>query len=302
MARQGDRADLLAGGAHDRPRDRRLRPAGRGRVPQLCIVSIKKAFPGHARKVMNAIWGLGMLSLTKGIVVVDAHVDVHDYAEVMFYVGANVDPERDVISEGPARPPRPRPDPAVLRRQDRHRRDREGAARGNAGVAARDRDERGDRGLVDRRWDEYGFEIGSTSRKRPDASEFAPPVTTLTTCAARVESHSPLTEPHDDHPHVPGPSLWPVGFAVGVVVLLVGLVISWWVAGVGALIALAFAFLWVRDLTLRDRARARTRRRAGDRRRALPQRRLPPRRRTTSRRSVTRVRSSSSSRRSASAG
>jgi Rieske Fe-S protein len=58
-----------------------------------------------------------------------------------------------------------------------------------------------------------------------------------------------LTEPHDDHPHVPGPSLWPVGFAVGIVVLLVGLVISWWVAGLGGLIALAFAFLWVRDLT-----------------------------------------------------
>jgi Rieske Fe-S protein len=59
----------------------------------------------------------------------------------------------------------------------------------------------------------------------------------------------PLTEPHDDHPHVPGPSLWPAGFAVGVVVLLVGLVVSWWVAGLGALVALAFAFLWVRDLT-----------------------------------------------------
>jgi 4-hydroxy-3-polyprenylbenzoate decarboxylase len=73
-----------------------------GAFHNLCIVSIKKAFPGHARKVMNAIWGLGMLSLTKGIVVVDAHVNVHDYAEVMFYVGANVDPKRDVvISEGP---------------------------------------------------------------------------------------------------------------------------------------------------------------------------------------------------------
>jgi len=58
-----------------------------------------------------------------------------------------------------------------------------------------------------------------------------------------------LTESHDDHPHVPGPSLWPVGFAVGVVVLLVGLIISWWIAGVGALVALVFAFLWVRDLT-----------------------------------------------------
>jgi 4-hydroxy-3-polyprenylbenzoate decarboxylase len=68
----------------------------------LCIVSIRKAFPGHAHKVMHAIWGLGMLSLTKCIVVVDAHVDVHDYAEVMFYVGANVDPKRDVVlAEGP---------------------------------------------------------------------------------------------------------------------------------------------------------------------------------------------------------
>jgi 4-hydroxy-3-polyprenylbenzoate decarboxylase len=51
---------------------------------------------------MHAIWGLGMLSLTKGIVVVDEHVNVHDYAEVMFYVGANVDPKRDVeLAEGP---------------------------------------------------------------------------------------------------------------------------------------------------------------------------------------------------------
>jgi Rieske Fe-S protein len=60
-----------------------------------------------------------------------------------------------------------------------------------------------------------------------------------------------LTEPrHDDHPHVPGPSLWPVGFAVGIVVLLVGIIVSWWIAGLGAVIALAFAFLWVRDLTV----------------------------------------------------
>jgi 4-hydroxy-3-polyprenylbenzoate decarboxylase len=73
-----------------------------GAFHNLCIVSIKKAFPGHAKKVMHAIWGLGMLSLTKGIVVVDEHVDVHDYAQVMFYVGANVDPGRDVvITEGP---------------------------------------------------------------------------------------------------------------------------------------------------------------------------------------------------------
>jgi 4-hydroxy-3-polyprenylbenzoate decarboxylase len=68
----------------------------------LAIVSIRKQFPGHAQKVMHAIWGLGMLSLTKCVLVVDAHVDVHDYEQVMFYAGANVDPKRDVVvSEGP---------------------------------------------------------------------------------------------------------------------------------------------------------------------------------------------------------
>jgi 4-hydroxy-3-polyprenylbenzoate decarboxylase len=66
------------------------------------IVSIRKAYPGHARKVMHAIWGLGMLSLSKSVVVVDEHVNVHDYEEVFFKVGANVDPSRDiVITEGP---------------------------------------------------------------------------------------------------------------------------------------------------------------------------------------------------------
>jgi 4-hydroxy-3-polyprenylbenzoate decarboxylase len=66
------------------------------------IVSIRKRFPGHAQKVMHALWGLGMLSLSKSIVVVDEHVNVHDYEEVFFYVTANVDPKRDVLlTEGP---------------------------------------------------------------------------------------------------------------------------------------------------------------------------------------------------------
>jgi 4-hydroxy-3-polyprenylbenzoate decarboxylase len=66
------------------------------------IVSIRKAFPGHAHKVMHAIWGLGMLSLSKCVVVVDADVDVHDYEQVFFHVCANVDPKRDVVlTEGP---------------------------------------------------------------------------------------------------------------------------------------------------------------------------------------------------------
>src|SRR5438132_1202995 len=73
-----------------------------GAFHNCCIVSIRKAYPGHAQKVMHAIWGLGMLSLTKAVVVVDEWVDVHDYEEVFFRVGANVDPARDVLlSEGP---------------------------------------------------------------------------------------------------------------------------------------------------------------------------------------------------------
>src|SRR5437660_4835211 len=73
-----------------------------GAFHNCCIVSIRKAYPGHAQKVMHAIWGLGMLSLTKAIVVVDEWVDVHNYEEVLFRAGANVDPKRDVlITEGP---------------------------------------------------------------------------------------------------------------------------------------------------------------------------------------------------------
>jgi 4-hydroxy-3-polyprenylbenzoate decarboxylase len=65
-------------------------------------VSIRKSFPGHARKVMHAIWGLGLLSLTKCVIVVDADIDVHDYAQVTWQVGANVDPGRDLLlSSGP---------------------------------------------------------------------------------------------------------------------------------------------------------------------------------------------------------
>jgi 4-hydroxy-3-polyprenylbenzoate decarboxylase len=76
-------------------------PVG-GAFHNCCIVSIRKAFPGHARKVMHAIWGLGLLSLTKCVVVVDEWVDVHDYDDVFFRVCANVDPKRDLLlSEGP---------------------------------------------------------------------------------------------------------------------------------------------------------------------------------------------------------
>ncbi len=55
-------------------------------------------------------------------------------------------------------------------------------------------------------------------------------------------------EPNREQPHLPGPSLWPVGFAVGIACLLVGLIVSWLVTAVGAALAAVFAFLWVRDL------------------------------------------------------
>ena len=51
---------------------------------------------------MHAIWGLGMLSLSKSVIVVDDFVDVHDYDQVFFHACANVDPKRDVVlAEGP---------------------------------------------------------------------------------------------------------------------------------------------------------------------------------------------------------
>jgi 4-hydroxy-3-polyprenylbenzoate decarboxylase len=61
------------------------------------IVSIQKRFPKHAQKVMNAIWGAGLLSLSKLIVVVDADCDVHDYAEVAWRAFGNVDYAHDAL-------------------------------------------------------------------------------------------------------------------------------------------------------------------------------------------------------------
>jgi quinol---cytochrome c reductase iron-sulfur subunit, bacillus type len=55
-------------------------------------------------------------------------------------------------------------------------------------------------------------------------------------------------EPSRDQPHVPGPSLWPVGFALGIAALLIGLVVSWVIIVLGAVVAAVFGFLWVRDV------------------------------------------------------
>ncbi len=57
----------------------------------------------------------------------------------------------------------------------------------------------------------------------------------------------------DDRPHLPPPTLWPAGFAVGIACVLVGLVVSWPAVAVGGAIALVFGFLWVRDLSTGQR-------------------------------------------------
>jgi 4-hydroxy-3-polyprenylbenzoate decarboxylase len=62
----------------------------------LMLVSIRKSFPGHARKVMHAIWGTGQAMFAKCIVVVDEDVDVQNYSEVAWKALNNIDPERDI--------------------------------------------------------------------------------------------------------------------------------------------------------------------------------------------------------------
>ncbi len=69
----------------------------------LMILAIDKQYPGHARKIMHAIWGLGQAMFTKVIIVVDSDVNVQDMSEVAWRVLANIDPGRDLeLARGPA--------------------------------------------------------------------------------------------------------------------------------------------------------------------------------------------------------
>jgi Rieske Fe-S protein len=63
-----------------------------------------------------------------------------------------------------------------------------------------------------------------------------------------------LSETSNNTPHAPGPSLWPIGFAIGIACLLLGLVLSWIIAAIGAVLAVAFGILWARDVTRDVRA------------------------------------------------
>jgi 4-hydroxy-3-polyprenylbenzoate decarboxylase len=125
----------------------------------LVIVSIRKRYPGQARKVMTALWGMGLMALAKTIVVVSEHVNVHDLSEVAWRATGNIDPRRDLmILEGPMDDL----DHAALR----HR------YGGKLGVDATEKGPMDDivqpwpeeirmsddvRALVSRRWKEYGL-------------------------------------------------------------------------------------------------------------------------------------------------
>ncbi len=68
----------------------------------MAFVSIRKKYPGHAYKVINAIWGLGGLAFTKFVFIFDEDCDVQNLQEVIFRIGANCDPGRDtLLTKGP---------------------------------------------------------------------------------------------------------------------------------------------------------------------------------------------------------
>lgn len=78
------------------PEIRDISMPAEGVFHNLMLVSIRKSYPGHARKVMHAIWGLGQAMFTKVIVVFDEDVDVQNPSEAAWIALNNIDPERDI--------------------------------------------------------------------------------------------------------------------------------------------------------------------------------------------------------------
>jgi 4-hydroxy-3-polyprenylbenzoate decarboxylase len=78
------------------PEVRDIAMPAEGIFHNLILVAIRKSYPGHARKVMHAIWGLGQAMFSKVIVVVDEDVDVQNYREVAWKALNHIDPERDI--------------------------------------------------------------------------------------------------------------------------------------------------------------------------------------------------------------
>ena len=68
----------------------------------LILVSMNREYPGQAQKVAHGLWGLGLMSLTRAIVLLDSDVDLNNPSEVLWRITSNTDPRRDIFfSEGP---------------------------------------------------------------------------------------------------------------------------------------------------------------------------------------------------------
>ena len=78
------------------PEVRDIAMPAEGVFHNLILVSMRKSYPGHARKVMHSIWGTGQAMFSKCIVVVDEDVDVQNLREVAWKALNNIDPERDI--------------------------------------------------------------------------------------------------------------------------------------------------------------------------------------------------------------
>jgi 4-hydroxy-3-polyprenylbenzoate decarboxylase len=125
------------------------------------IISIDKSYPGQAKKVMHALWGMGQMMYTKMIIIVDKDVDVQDLSTVAWKVFNNIDAGRDVvIVEGPLdaldhASPRAKIgnkmgiDATKAWAEEGH--DREWPPEIEMSAAIKD--------LVDQRWDEYGIKF-----------------------------------------------------------------------------------------------------------------------------------------------
>jgi len=138
-----------------------------GGFHNLCIVSIRKSYPGQAKKVMNALWGLGhMMMLTRCLIVVDADVDVHDPRAVAWFALNNVDASRDlVVMPGPVDDLDHAGSYLVaLGHKLGVDATRKGADEGYSRVWPPEilMDE-ATRELVNRRWHEYGLRLGGTA-------------------------------------------------------------------------------------------------------------------------------------------
>ena len=106
-------------------------------------------------------------------------------------------------------------------------------------------------------------------------------------------------EPSREHPRVPGPSLWPVGLALGIVVILVGFAMAWWIVALGVVIFLVFGILWGRDIAREQGLDAETAEPEAVRPRTAPALPARPEPAGARGRRATRARSSSRRRRSA---